>query len=69
MACLFTPGWLPLLALADRWIPAGNPLKRVTSTIYTFGSMMVASLVALRVFFVDPQSMWIVTSAKKELEH
>lgn len=74
--CFLTPGTVPLvllagialailLALADRVIPATFPAKRLTAALYTFLTMMVATLIALRVFFVDPRSMWVVTGVEK----
>jgi cellulose synthase/poly-beta-1,6-N-acetylglucosamine synthase-like glycosyltransferase len=55
-----------VVAWADPGIPQGFPLKRLTSPLATFLTMMLAALMALRVFFVDPRSLWIVTSAKKD---
>lgn len=54
------------IALLDPWISASNPLKKISSPAGTFVVMMAAAVLALRVFFVNPRSMWIVTSAKKE---
>ncbi len=53
-------------ALLDESIPQGVFLKRVTSLVRTFLVMMAAAIVALRVYFVDPRSMWTVTKPKKE---
>lgn len=51
------------LAVADGWIPAGNPLKKVSSPLRTFVVMMIAAMLAVQVFFVSPRSLWKVTSA------
>ncbi len=55
-----------LIALVDSKIPQSSPLKKLTSPLATFLTMMLAAMLALRVFFVDPRSLWIVTSAKKD---
>ncbi|HEY3739713.1 MAG TPA: glycosyltransferase [Bryobacteraceae bacterium] len=73
IACAFTPGWLPkaslaglglllLLAALDGWLP----FKRLTTTAKTFVTMMAAAALAVRVFFVDPRSLWVVTRPKKD---
>ncbi len=49
------------LAVADRWIPKGFPLKRISSPARTFLTMNAASIAALRVFLVSPNSLWIPT--------
>jgi len=78
VACTLTSGWIPkaclggvialcLLAAIDRWIAQGSPLKRLSATAKTFVSLMAASALAVRVFFVDPRSLWVVTRPKKEL--
>ena len=54
------------IAWLDPKIPQGFPLKKLTSPLATFLTMMLAAVMALRVFFVDPRSLWIVTSAKKD---
>ncbi len=51
------------LALADDWIPAGNALKKLSSPLRTFVVMMLAAMLALKVFFVPPRTLWKVTSA------
>jgi poly-beta-1,6-N-acetyl-D-glucosamine synthase len=51
------------LAAVDGWIPAGMPLKRLSSPARTFVVMMIAAALALKVFFVPPQSLWKVTAA------
>ena len=78
IACALTPGWLPkvcLLGLAgvcalaglDPFVPQSFPLKRLSATAKTFVSLMAASALAVRVFFVDPRSLWVVTRPKKEM--
>ena len=77
VACILTPGWIPkaclagaigfgLLALLDAWLPQGFPLKRLSTTAKTFVTMMAAAALAVRVFFVDPRSLWVVTRPKKD---
>jgi biofilm PGA synthesis N-glycosyltransferase PgaC len=46
------------LAVADRWIGRGFPLKRLTSPIRTFVTLMGAGIWALSVFFVPSGSLW-----------
>jgi hypothetical protein len=46
------------LAAIDPWLPAKFPLKRLSSVIYTFVVMMLASLCAVSIFFVPPRSLW-----------
>jgi cellulose synthase/poly-beta-1,6-N-acetylglucosamine synthase-like glycosyltransferase len=50
------------LALADRWIPPRFPLKRLTSPIRTFVTLIGAGIWALSVFFVPSASLWKQTS-------
>ena len=47
-----------LLALADAWLPANFPLKRLTSPIRTFAVLMMASLCALAILFVPARVLW-----------
>ena len=47
-----------ILALLDVWLPAGFPLKRLTSPIRTFAVLMAASLCALAILFVPPRMLW-----------
>ena len=49
---------LPVLALLDVAIPAGFPLKRLTSPARTFIVMNAASLAAVAVFFVPAGRLW-----------
>lgn len=46
------------LAALDVVLPAKFPLKKLTSPIRTFVVLISATLIALRVFFVPPQSLW-----------
>jgi len=47
-----------LLAAANRFIPRGFPLKRLSSPIQTFLIMNTAALRAPTVFFVPPTRLW-----------
>jgi biofilm PGA synthesis N-glycosyltransferase PgaC len=51
-----------LLAAVDGLVPAGSHLKFLTSPARTFSTMMIAAVCALSVFFVQPQSLWKITS-------
>lgn len=46
------------LAALDPAVPDGISLKKVTSPIRTFVVLMAASLAAVRVYFVQPTSLW-----------
>jgi cellulose synthase/poly-beta-1,6-N-acetylglucosamine synthase-like glycosyltransferase len=46
------------LAWLDVWLPAGFPLKRLTSPIRTFAVLMAASLCALAILVVPPRVLW-----------
>jgi poly-beta-1,6-N-acetyl-D-glucosamine synthase len=59
-------GLAVLVPFLDPRIPQKTVLKKLTSPLTTFLTMMAAAVMALRVFFVDPRSLWIVTSAKKD---
>jgi biofilm PGA synthesis N-glycosyltransferase PgaC len=52
---------LLLLALIDRFIPKGFPLKRLSSPARTFLVMNAASLAAPVVFFTSPAWVWVPT--------
>ena len=52
-----------VLALLDVWLPAGFPLKRLTSPVRTFAVLMTASLCALAILFVPPRVLWRETRA------
>jgi cellulose synthase/poly-beta-1,6-N-acetylglucosamine synthase-like glycosyltransferase len=47
-----------ILAWLDAWLPAGFPLKRLTSAVRTFAVLMIASLCALAILFVPPRVLW-----------
>ena len=49
---------LLVVALLDRWVPQGWPLKRVSSLTRTFFSMNLAALLSVAVFFVRPEILW-----------
>jgi len=53
------------LAVVDGWIPAGMKIKKLSSPARTFVVMMGAAVLALKVFFVPPRSLWKVTSASR----
>ena len=53
------------LAALDGWIGPGSPLKRISSPLRTFVTMMVAAVQGLSVFFIPAQSLWKVTSESK----
>ena len=46
------------LAALDTLVPDASKLKQLTSPIRTFVVLMAASLAAVRVFFVQPTSLW-----------
>jgi cellulose synthase/poly-beta-1,6-N-acetylglucosamine synthase-like glycosyltransferase len=55
---IISQGIFYALAAFDPLVPDSSQLKRVSSPIRTFVVMMIAALVALRVFFVSPRSLW-----------
>jgi cellulose synthase/poly-beta-1,6-N-acetylglucosamine synthase-like glycosyltransferase len=57
------PAWG--LALADPIIPAGSKLKKLSTPAHTFLVMMWASMVAVKIFFVEPQDLWKVTGVQE----
>uniref|UniRef100_Q01QK6 Glycosyl transferase, family 2 n=1 Tax=Solibacter usitatus (strain Ellin6076) TaxID=234267 RepID=Q01QK6_SOLUE len=46
------------LALIDRWVPDGFPLKRLSSPARTFIVLMAASLCAVSILFVPARLLW-----------
>jgi biofilm PGA synthesis N-glycosyltransferase PgaC len=46
------------LAAVDPIVPAGFPLKRISSVARTFVVMMVAAVLGMSVFFVPPRTLW-----------
>lgn len=72
--------WLPLLwkivsltlqgafyglACTDRWIPEGSMVKRISSPVRVFVTMMLAALCAVAIFWVPAQALWKVTTLPK----
>jgi hypothetical protein len=55
-----------ILALSDAWLPAGFPLKRLTSPLRTFAVLMTASLCALAILFVPARVLWRETRVSRE---
>lgn len=55
-----------LLAIFDPWIPKSG-FKKLSSPARTFIVMMIAVMVALKVFFVPAKLLWKVTSVTKNL--
>jgi len=51
-------------AIVDPFLPRGFPLKELTSPIRTFVFLMAAALVAIRIFFVPPRSLWKETRVR-----
>lgn len=60
---LLAEGGFAGLAVLDQWMPAGFPLKRMSSPVRTFLLMNVASMAALTVFLLPPQRLWKPTRA------
>jgi cellulose synthase/poly-beta-1,6-N-acetylglucosamine synthase-like glycosyltransferase len=54
------------LAALDLWMPAGFPLKRLTSPARTFLSMSAAALLSCAVFFVEPRRFWSPTRVETD---
>ena len=54
-----------LAAVMDPAVPARSALKRLTSPIRTFVTLMAAALVAIRIFFVPPRSLWKETTVRE----
>ncbi len=65
-AVLVPGAFLLTLALLDPWVAAGFPLKRLTSPARTFLVMNLAAMRAMRVFAVNPQSLWNPTRVKQQ---
>jgi biofilm PGA synthesis N-glycosyltransferase PgaC len=61
-AMLICQGIFYGIAVLDFVLPSRGPLKRISSPVRTFVTMMVAALRALAVFFVPARSLWKVTS-------
>lgn len=74
-AILLPTGWLRsglligtlvvvLLALIDQLLPAGFPLRRLSSPARSFLVMNLAALFSIVVFFVPPEKIWRPTRVK-----
>ena len=50
------------VAAMDGWIPPRTPLKRLSTPVRAFVTMMIAAVRGLSVFFVPARSLWKVTS-------
>jgi cellulose synthase/poly-beta-1,6-N-acetylglucosamine synthase-like glycosyltransferase len=57
-----------LAAIVDPAVPAGFPLKKLTSPIRTFVTLMAAALFAIRIFFVPPRSLWKETTVRDTVQ-
>jgi hypothetical protein len=57
-----------LAAAIDPALPKGFPLKKLTSAIRTFITLMAAALVAVRIFFVPPRSLWKETTVRDAVQ-
>lgn len=55
---------LVALAILDRFVPKGFPLKRISSPARTFLTMNAAAVLALAVFFVPPETLWRPTRVR-----
>ncbi len=51
-----------LCAALDPLLPSGFPLKKLTSPIRTFVTLMTAAMFAVRIFFVPARSLWKETT-------
>ncbi len=47
-----------LAITVDLWISAKNPLKRVTAPVTSYAVMMIASLLAISIWFLPPEHFW-----------
>lgn len=54
-----------MAAVADLAVPSGSALKRLTSPIRTFVTLITAALFAVRIFFVPPRSLWKETTVRE----
>jgi cellulose synthase/poly-beta-1,6-N-acetylglucosamine synthase-like glycosyltransferase len=50
-----------LVAAVDPWVPSASPLKRVSAPARSVLAMMMAALLAQKVFFVPAESLWVPT--------
>jgi poly-beta-1,6-N-acetyl-D-glucosamine synthase len=58
LAALFPQAAFYLCAAVDGRIPQGSRVKRVTSLARTVVSLLAASVMAMRIFFVPPRDLW-----------
>jgi len=58
LAVLFPQVLFYICAAVDGWIPQGGRVKRITSLARTVVSLLAASVVAMRIFFVSPRDLW-----------
>jgi cellulose synthase/poly-beta-1,6-N-acetylglucosamine synthase-like glycosyltransferase len=58
-----------LLAASLPWLPARSPLYRYASWARTFLVMNLAAFLSLKVFFVNPQRMWLTTRVDQNKNH
>lgn len=54
-----------MAAAIDPAVPGGSTLKRLTSPIRTFVTLITAALFAIRIFFVPPRSLWKETTVRE----
>ncbi len=62
VATLACQGLFYGIAVLDFVLPSRVPLKRISSPVRTFVTMMIAAVRGLAVFFVPARSLWKVTS-------
>ena len=53
------------LAAADTVFPANSAIRRLSTPARTVVAMLAAAALALSVFFVSPQRLWVVTQARR----
>lgn len=53
------------IASLDAFLPAWFPLKSISSPVRTFVVLVLASLAAVRIFFVPPRDLWKETRVRK----
>ncbi|HWE52010.1 MAG TPA: glycosyltransferase family 2 protein [Bryobacteraceae bacterium] len=58
LAALIPQAGFYICAAIDGWIPQGSAVKRITSLARTVVSLLAASVVAMRIFFVPPRDLW-----------
>jgi hypothetical protein len=57
-----------LTGALDSLIPSGSAIKKITSPIRTFITLMAAALFATRIFFVAPRSLWKETTVRDTVQ-